>query len=401
MKQIQKTRRAMIKGGVAGSGLLALGIGDALAQQGPGVTDKEIKLGSWMPLTGPTAAYGVPHRAGIESYLNMVNDRGDIKGRKFSLIVEDNAMNPQRTVAAARKLVSRDEVLAIAVPFGTAQSTAAFEYLFAEAKVPLVNPYGGAADWYNPVKESLFGALVLYENQARAIGRWAAKDGHKNIVVVHSAINAFENVAINVAPGAKSVRPDTAVELYSTKLNTTDYGPAAVDLVKKKPDAIVFILGQGEILAAAKEFRQQGYKGTLYAYAPAVANSTLELGAASVDGLKSASFTVPVTSDTPAVKEYRDALAKYFPNEKADYFSMISFALTKITVEAFRRIDGPVNRQTLVAALHTIRNYDTGIIPPVSYSPERHLGATTLQRVVVQGGQWVAVGGPIESDKDW
>lgn len=391
----------MIKGGVAGSGLLALGIGDALAQQGPGVTDKEIKLGSWMPLTGPTAAYGVPHRAGIESYLNMVNDRGGIKGRKFSLIVEDNAMNPQRTVAAARKLVSRDEVLAIAVPFGTAQSTAAFEYLFAEAKVPLVNPYGGAADWYNPVKESLFGALVLYENQARAIGRWAAKDGHKNIVVVHSAINAFENVAINVAPGAKSVRPDTAVELYSTKLNTTDYGPAAVDLVKKKPDAIVFILGQGEILAAAKEFRQQGYKGTLYAYAPAVANSTLELGAASVDGLKSASFTVPVTSDTPAVKEYRDALAKYFPNEKADYFSMISFALTKITVEAFRRIDGPVNRQTLVAALHTIRNYDTGIIPPVSYSPERHLGATTLQRVVVQGGQWVAVGGPIESDKDW
>ncbi len=391
----------MIKGGVAASGLLALGIGDALAQQGPGVTDKEIKLGSWMPLTGPIAAYGVPHRAGIESYLNMVNDRGGIRGRKFSLVVEDNAMNPQRTVAAARKLVSRDDVLAIAVPFGTAQSTAAFEYLFGEVKVPLVNPYGGAADWYSPVKENLFGALVLYENQARAIGRWAAKDGHKNIVVVHSAINAFENVAINVAPGAKSVRPDIAVELYSTKLMTIDYGPAAVELAKKKPDAIVFILGQGEIVAAAKELRQQGYKGTLYAYAPAVANSTLELGAAAVDGLKSASFTVPVTSDTPAVKEYRDALAKYFPNEKPDYFSMISFALTKITVEAIRRIDGPVNRQTLVSALHSMRNYDTGIIPPVSYSPERHLGATTLQRVVVQGGQWVAVGGPIESDKDW
>ena len=227
----------MIKGGVAASGLLALGIGDALAQQGPGVTDKEIKLGSWMPLTGPIAAYGVPHRAGIESYLNMVNDRGGIKGRKFSLVVEDNAMNPQRTVAAARKLVSRDDVLAIAVPFGTAQSTAAFEYLFGEVKVPLVNPYGGAADWYSPVKENLFGALVLYENQARAIGRWAAKDGHKNIVVVHSAINAFENVAINVAPGAKSVRPDVAVELYSTKLMTIDYGPAAVELAKKKPDA--------------------------------------------------------------------------------------------------------------------------------------------------------------------
>ena len=391
----------MIKGGFAAGGLLALGIGNALAQPGPGVSDKEIKLGTWMPLTGPLAAYGVPHRAGIEAYLNMVNDRGGIKGRKFTLTVEDNAYNAQRTLAAARKLVSRDEVLAITVPFGTAQSAAAFDYLFGEAKVPLVNPYGGAADWYTPPKENLFGALVLYENQARALGRWAAKDGHKNLVVVHSAAAAFENVANNVAPGAKSVRPDTAVELFATKLLSTDYGPAALELAKKKPDAIVLILGQPEMLAACKELRQQGYKGAIYAYAPAVANSTLELGGASVDGVKSASFTVPVTADTPAIKEYRDALAKYAPTEKPDYFSLISFALTKITVEAIRRIDGPVNRQTLVSALHSIRNYDTGIIPPVSYSPERHLGATTLQRVVAQGGQWVTVGAPIDSDKDW
>ena len=51
--------------------------------------------------------------------------------------------------------------------------------------------------------------------------------------------------------------------------------------------------------------------------------------------------------------------------------------------------------------MHTVRNFDTGIIPPVSYSPERHLGATTLQRVVAQGGQWVSVGTPIDSEKDW
>ena len=391
----------MILGGVAASGTLILGMGRAFAQQSPGVTDKEIKLGTWMPLTGSLATYGVPHRAGIETYLNLVNDRGGIKGRKFSLVVEDNAYNAQRTVAAARKLVSRDEVLAIAVPFGTVQSAAAFDYLFVEAKVPVINPYGGAADWYNPTKENLFGALVLYENQARAIGRWAAKDGNKNIVVVHSAVAAFENVAVNVAPGAKSARSDATVELFATKLQTTDYGPAALELVKKKPDAVIFILGQPEVIAASKELRQQGYKGTLYAYAPAVANSTLELGGPAMDGIKSASFTVPVTSDAPAVKEYRDALAKYFPSEKPDYFSLISFALTKIMVEAVRRIEGPVNRQTLVNAMHSIRNFDTGIIPPVSYSPERHLGATTIQRVVAQGGQWVSVGTPIDSEKDW
>ena len=60
--------------------------------------------------------------------------------------MEDNAYNPQGTIGAARKLVSRDEVFAISAPFGTLQSAATFEYVLDEAKVPIVNPYGGAAD---------------------------------------------------------------------------------------------------------------------------------------------------------------------------------------------------------------------------------------------------------------
>ena len=401
MKRFDKTKRAMILGGVAVGGTLALGIGNALAQQVPGVTDKEIRLGTWMPLTGAIATYGVPYRAGIEAYLNLVNDRGGIKGRKFSLVVEDNAYNAQRTVAVARKLVTRDDVLAIVTPLGTAQSAAAFDYLFGEAKVPLINPWGGAGDWYTPPKEYLFGAQVLYENQARVLGRWAAKDGHKSIVVVHSAVAAFENVALNVAPGVKPVRADAAVELFGVKIGSTDYGPAALELIKKKPDALVLIMAQGEVLAAVKELRQQGYRGIIYTYSPSVSNSLFELGGPAMEGLKSISLTVPLTANTPALKEYRDALTKYFPNEKPDYISLMGFGLIKITLEAIRRIEGPVNRQTLMGAMNALHSYDSGILPPVSYSPERHLGATTIQRVVAQGGQWVSVGPPIDSEKDW
>ena len=48
-----------------------------------------------------------------------------------------------------------------------------------------------------------------------------------------------------------------------------------------------------------------------------------------------------------------------------------------------------------------LRNYDSGIIAPVLYSPQRHMGASALQRVVAQGGKWVAVGSPVDSEKDW
>lgn len=399
MQNFPITKRALLRRAFACSALF-LATSSAIAQQGPGVTDKEIRLGTWIPLTGPLAAYGVPFRAGAEAYINSVNDKGGIKGRKIVLIVEDNAYNPQRTVAAARKLVSRDEVLAIGMPFG-AVSASAFDYVLGEAKVPMINTYGSALEWFNPAKENLFGAMPLYESQARSIGRWIVKDGAKSVAVIHSALAGFINVAAQVEPGVRSASPSVKVEMVPTKFGTTDYGPIALDLSKKNPDAIALIMAQGEVIAAAKELRQQGYKGTFYTYSPSVANSVLELGGPALEGAKAIGLTVPVNADTPALRQYRESLAKYSPGEKPDYVSLIGYALTMATVEGLRRIDGPINRPNLIKALYSIRDYDTGIFPPISYAPDRHLGVTRIQRVVAKNGQWMVVGTPVEGEKDW
>ena len=394
------TKRAMLRSAVASAALLLLGIPPALAQQGPGVTDKEIKLGTWIPLTGPFATYGVPYRAGLDAYINMVNDKGGIKGRKIVLVVEDNAYNPQRTVASARKLISRDEVLAIAMPFGNV-SASAFDYVLGEAKVPMVNPWGSVVDWYTPARDNLFGVMALYENQARTLGRWAAKDGHTNIVVVHTALAGFTAVADQVAPGVKSVAADGKVEMLPAKLGTTDFAPVALEMVKKNPSAVVLIMQQVEVIAAAKELRQQNYKGALYTYAPSVSTSVLELAGPAMEGAKAIGLTAAINADTPAIREYRTALGKYSPSEKPDYTSLIAWGLAKTTVEALNRVEGPINRQSLVKSLYSIKAYDNGIFPPVSYAPGRHLGVTQVQRVVARSGQWVNVGSPVESDKDW
>ncbi len=401
MQGATKYRRKLIVGTIALFGAISLGVAPAFAQQGPGVTDKEIKIGAWTALTGPIAVVGVPQRAGFDAYLNMINDQGGVNGRKITWIVEDNAYNPQRTVAAARKLISRDEVLAIVHPLGTAQSLAAFPYVLDEIKVPVMLPYAGLRDWWYPPRANLYGLFVNLENQARILGRWAAKDGAKNIVVVHSALMQFEVVAKEVIPGAKSVSASSSVELYPAKFDTQDYGPIALDIQKKKPDAIVFILAQNDIVRLSKELRQQGLKAATYTYAPTVANSFIALGGSAVDGLNSIALNVPPETQSPAMKEYHDALKKYFPNEKPDYVSLFGFANAKVFVEAVRRIKGPVNRKSLVSALESLKDYETGILPPVSFGPDRHLGMTAMQRVHISGGKWVAIGTPVDGEKNW
>ena len=63
-------------------------------------------------------------------------------------------------------------------------------------------------------------------------------------------------------------------------------------------------------------------------------------------------------------------------------------------------LDGEALR-ALKAAIDTIRNFDTGILAPVTFGPERHLGLTATQRVEIKGDRWVSVGTPVDGDKDW
>ena len=374
---------------------------NALAQQGPGVTDTEIKIGAYLPLSGPIASYGIPLLAGMQAALNAANEAGGIKGRKFKLIYEDNKFNPQATVAIARKLVTRDEIFAFAVPMGTPATAAAMEYVLGEAKVPIINPYAGAAEWYNPPRENFYGVQVPLEAQARVVGRWAAKDGHKKIVVVYITLAANERMANEFTQAAKRVNPDMTFELIGTKIGTADFGPMAIEIASKKPDAVAMFLTQGETVGLAKELRLQNVRAQVYSYAGLVINSLIDLAGPAVEGLKAVSYTVPPSLDTPAVREYRAALAKVAPDEKPDYLSLNSYAMMKIFIEAVRRINGPINRQALTQSMDNLRNYDTGIVPPVTYSAKQHLGTTALQRVQISGGKWNVIGEAVDSEKEW
>lgn len=373
--------------------------GPALAQE-HGVTAEEVLLGSWSALTGPFAVYGVPGVAGQTAFYSALNDQGGIHGRKVRVITEDHAYNPQQAVAAARKLVSRDDVLAIQGAYATGPSAATFPYLTAEG-VPYVMPYGGALDWYEPARPGIVGAQTLLDYQARAVGRWVGKEAHKNVVVVHAAVAAFEKVAANVGPGVTSAAPDATVTMMPVKLGTTDYAPIALELAGKAPDAVVFIGTMQELVALAKELKQQNVRTQLYTYGGNVANDLISLGGAAVEGLRSVSLTPPVDSDAPAVAAYRAALAKYAPGEKPDYGSLLTYALAMVTAEAIRTAEEPLTRDSLMAAFQKLDGYDTGIIGKVTITPERHLGTTDVLPVAVEGGTWVAKGTFVDSLSDW
>ncbi|MEJ8826085.1 ABC transporter substrate-binding protein [Variovorax humicola] len=377
---------------------MALGIGSTpvFAQNVRGVTANSIKIGVQVPLTGPVALSGEQIRAGEVAYMSMINDRGGVNGRKIELIIEDNEFSAQKGVTAVRKLVTRDNVFAMVGGNGVSQFNPVLPFLD-EQQVPVINAYTGVVDWYNPVRQRVFGVYPPLEFSAQAIGRWAAKEGHKKILVAHFDAAIAVSFSKMIEPGAKTANPNVEVELMPVKLGTVDYTPIALEIMRKNPDVVIAANILQEFVALTKELRTQGSKVPVFTLPINVLQSVLALAPEPLEGVKALSFTRSPTADTPALKEYRDALAKYVPSQKADFVSLFTFAASKIFVEALSRVKGELTYDALYASLHSLKDYDSGILPPVTFSPTSHLGVTSFFKMIAHNGQWVATGELVDS----
>jgi branched-chain amino acid transport system substrate-binding protein len=125
-------RRSLLVGSAA-AGVVALA-GPSRAEDTPGVTATEIKIGCTTSLSGPVSALGTIAKCS-DAYFRMINDQGGVGGRKINFIYYDDAFNPAKTVEQTRKLIESDDVAFLFSMLGTAPNSAVVKYINSK-KVP-------------------------------------------------------------------------------------------------------------------------------------------------------------------------------------------------------------------------------------------------------------------------
>ena len=138
-------RRSLLAGAAAAS---AFGIPSARAEDTPGVTATEIRIGSTTSLSGPVSALGVQARC-QEAYFRMLNEQGGIAGRQIKYIYYDDAFNPAKTVEQVRRLIESDNVAFLFSMLGTAPNSAVVKYIN-QKKVPHLFIGTGATVFNDP-----------------------------------------------------------------------------------------------------------------------------------------------------------------------------------------------------------------------------------------------------------
>src|SRR5512138_2506916 len=71
---------------------------------------KPIKVGMPIPLSGPPALFGEPASKGAQMYVDELNAKGGVLGRKIELIIHDSKADANEAVRVAREMILKDNV---------------------------------------------------------------------------------------------------------------------------------------------------------------------------------------------------------------------------------------------------------------------------------------------------
>jgi ABC-type branched-subunit amino acid transport system substrate-binding protein len=342
------------------------------ADSDPGLGEDFVRVGAALPLTGPMAEVGLAVAATLKAFFDDVNARGGIYQRRIALAVEDIGGDAPGAEDAVRRLIAKEPFALVGSfqPLGGASLQA----MVTAAKIPSIGPLAQA-----PRESSRRGGLVWYllptfADQARVLVDYV------NSAPSRRAVGAALRVAVihADAPTANDAAAGAMAQLGLCQVIVTadlPYGSgafradeAARMILDDNPEWVLFFGSSGDLETLAGRLTADGVRGpsigalTLLSPPRERAVATKDVVFASPFGAERARPSITAGQDSP-------------PHSGADSaFQAMALAAAKTLVEAMSRAGRNLTRIALASQIDQLNEFDTGILPPVTFVPNDRVG---------------------------
>lgn len=342
--------------------LATLIAGPLYAQEpSPGITDDTVTIGISGPLTGPVAALGAI-ADGVRTRTYPINAAGGVKMadgkmRKIELLVEDDGLDPQRTLTNVRKLAEREEVLAVVATAGTPNNQAIGRYI-TQRKVPNLFMYSGVHELAGPeweigfvpsfTTEAAVFAKYLLDNKPQAkiaLLYLNTETGQTFQTALESAISG-SGVTIVAAQPVTSADPTVETQLSTLKASGAD--------------TLVVITGPKQGAEAVRFATESGWKPTTLVSNIAASIASLKpAGLENAKGIITSQFLkqvdVVAPGDDEGVKRFlADHTAAQSKFSTDDAVGQTGYAIGDALVKVLESMKAPTREAMMDAA----RNLD-------------------------------------------
>ncbi len=264
----------------------------------------DVNVGVSLSLTGPGSGLGIP----MNNYYTKVFPK-TIGGEKVNLIIADDATDPGKGVANARRFVTEDKVDVI-IGSTITPVAAAIAPVAAEAKTVQLaaSPVGVPDDSWTfrlPQGNDVMMHPIMQhmkKHGVKTVGFIGYTDAYGELWL--KALNAAaEEGGFKVVAVERFGRTDTSVT------------PQALKLVSANPDAILVVATGSGAAMPELNILERGYKGKIYQTHAAATPDLMRIGGKAVDGTFVVSGPAVIAEQLPdnhpSKKEAIDFVTKY------------------------------------------------------------------------------------------
>ncbi|HEV2719863.1 MAG TPA: ABC transporter substrate-binding protein, partial [Thermoanaerobaculia bacterium] len=313
-------------------------------------------------------------RSALEAHAMRVNRDGGVHGRSLDLTFDDSGGTAQQRAAMARALLDRERLFILGASYvdGADSELAA---VADEMQVPLIATSGSPA-----IAASRYARAVLAgpAEVARALVAFAARHhgAVRRVAVAHDGkATAVRDAALNEARRAAfAITDDADLRSFEATLEA---------LRARRFDTVVF-LADGTMLNRFLGWARD-HEWLPDLLLPA-ASAPPELLESIPMNAWIALPTGPFDRTTRGLGDYRalQSFAPLLPDFPTLQFAALAAA--EVFVEALRRAGRDLNRERFLESLDSIRDFETGLVPALSFSPSRRIGSIGAWIAPVKGG---------------
>jgi len=378
--------KTMFKKLVVGSALVFSSV-VAMAQQQP------IKIGSVLSVTGPAAFLGDPQLKTFQLYIDDINAKGGVLGRKLQFIHYDDGSDANKANAFAKRLIEDDKVDIILGGSNTG-STMSMVPLVEKAQIPFIS-FAGAVVVIEPVKKWVFKTPQTDRMAAEKVFEDMKRKGISRVALL-SETSGFgqsgkkESEAIAGKYGITFV----ANETYGPK--DTDISPQLTKIRNTAGVQAVFVFGFGQGPAiVTKNYRQLGITLPMYHAHGVASDEFLKLAGPAAEGIRLPSPAQLVPELLPANDPQKPVVMAYEKAYKAKYntdvstFGGYAYDGLMIAVDAIKRAGG-TDKAKVRDAIEATKGF-LGTSGTFNMSPTDHMGLdlSAFRMLEVKNGKWV------------
>ena len=222
---------------------------------------KPIRVGYPVILSGPGALIGEPSLKGAQMFVEEINAKGGVIGRKIELVIRDTKGSADEAVRVARDLILRENVDFLVGTLTSAEGPAVSP-IAKENKIVFVVPVVKTDQLTAPenLHPYIFRTASTTTIEGRTAAEILAKWNVRRVATISPDYAFGQDVTRAFVTHLKKIRPDIEiVDQQWPKLGEADYTPFINAQMAKKPDAVFTSLWGGHFVTFAKQAKALRY----------------------------------------------------------------------------------------------------------------------------------------------